>query len=161
MIDGLHPNTIKDTRGEAKAPTLGIVNGCDTVDYIDEKNTTNYPLSYSTNEKNDVSKTKSQDRTLVKELQMFFQQNKGKFIIFIKIILLFGFLGYVGYAFSVRFGDEGSIRLLVCTVFGLSLIAWRTFKRSQYRSILHKANRACAVLRNRRLRKVVRLYVYV
>ena len=161
MVDGLHAITIKDTRDESKAHKTEIVNGRDTDDYTDEKNTNKYQLSYDTEQKNDVPKTKSHARTLLEELQTFFRQIKGKFIIFIKIILLFGFLGYVGYAFSVRFGDEGSIRLLVCTVFGLSLIAWRTFKRSKYRSILDKAKQTCALLRNRRLRKVVRWYVYV
>ncbi|XP_021350798.1 uncharacterized protein LOC110448730 [Mizuhopecten yessoensis] len=50
-------------------------------------------------------------------------------------ILLLLFLAYVAYSLSFRFGDEGSLRLLVCTILLLMYLGWGIIKNvSLYRA---------------------------
>ncbi|OWF42578.1 solute carrier family 28 member 3-like [Mizuhopecten yessoensis] len=66
------------------------------------------------------------------------------------IIILCLYFAYFGYCMYFRFGDEGSIRLLVCTVFGVLLafsllVAGRT--RNQRRRLWERSLKPCVTSR--------------
>lgn len=53
----------------------------------------------------------------------------SKIKLLFKLVLLLLYFAYFGYAMYYRFGDEGSIRLLVCTILGVLILLLYTFNR--------------------------------
>lgn len=53
--------------------------------------------------------------------------NEIKFVI--KLFLLLMYFAYFGYAMYYKFGDEGSIRLLVCSLLGVMFLLIHIFQR--------------------------------
>ncbi|KAK3103459.1 hypothetical protein FSP39_019420 [Pinctada imbricata] len=92
--------------------------------------------------------------TFTENLNQFYRTHKTKLFNTIKGIILVLYLVYVGYSFSVKFGDEGSIRLLVCTLFGLLLMTWRFIKRRHPERIL--PNSCYNIWEEKIFRKVMR-----
>lgn len=66
-------------------------------------------------------------------------KNKKILKITVSIILLLLYLSYVGYSLSFRFGDEGSWRLLVCTIIGLLYLTWKLITASALYETLKKS----------------------
>lgn len=52
----------------------------------------------------------------------FFSENKRVIVIIIKVVLFLLYMAYFAYSMYYRFGDEGSYRLLVCTIIGVVLL---------------------------------------
>lgn len=59
-------------------------------------------------------------------------QNRSQIYLATKVTLSVGFFVYFGFAVAYHVGDEGSWRLIVCTIFGVCLITWRLFQRSKH-----------------------------
>ncbi|KAK3101881.1 hypothetical protein FSP39_007010 [Pinctada imbricata] len=77
----------------------------------------------------------------------------------VKGFTLIAILVYVAYAISIRFGDEDSVRLLMCTVVGLLFLAWRQIIR-RYPEIF-KFRKSIKVLHDRRFRRIIRWILYI
>ncbi|KAL4223564.1 hypothetical protein ACF0H5_017034 [Mactra antiquata] len=59
-------------------------------------------------------------------------KRKRALIISFKLVLFIGYLVYLGFALTHRFGDEGSLRLVVCTAVGVWLWIWFRIKRTGF-----------------------------
>ncbi|XP_061179839.1 solute carrier family 28 member 3-like [Saccostrea echinata] len=57
-----------------------------------------------------------------KAVDAIFSKYQSKIKFAFKILLLLLYFAYFGYAMYYKFGDEGSIRLLVCTILGVILL---------------------------------------
>lgn len=53
----------------------------------------------------------------------------SKIKLLLKLVLLLLYFAYFGYAMYYMFGDEGSIRLLVCTILGVLILLFYVFNR--------------------------------
>lgn len=60
------------------------------------------------------------------------KDRKDAIIKIIKLVLLLAYFVYFGFALAHKFGDEGSLRLVVCTVFGVLLALWFQFKKTRH-----------------------------
>lgn len=64
---------------------------------------------------------------------VIFMETHRKIIVrIIKCLLLVGYFVYLGFAIAHHVGDEGSWRLIICTILGLCLIAWHFVKKTKY-----------------------------
>ena len=61
----------------------------------------------------------------------FVDKNWDKFLIALKALLFVGYFVYFGFAVAHHIGDEGSWRLIGCTLLAVCLMIWRLFKRSK------------------------------
>lgn len=52
----------------------------------------------------------------------FYMNHRSRLVLAIKLCILLLYFVFVGFAFRHRFGDEGSMRLLVCTIIGVILL---------------------------------------
>ena len=105
--------------------------------------------------------TGSIPQSYVDRLGSWYQRQKPNIVIGMKVVIMIGFLACVVYSFTVRFGDEGSIRLLVCTVVGLSLISWKRFKRSKFSWTHCRLKPTCNTRSWNKQRKIAQWYVYL
>ncbi|XP_048753861.2 solute carrier family 28 member 3-like [Ostrea edulis] len=60
---------------------------------------------------------------------VIFSKYGSKIKLVIKLVLLLLYFAYLGYAMYYRFGDEGSIRLLVCSIIGVIFLLIHIFQR--------------------------------
>lgn len=58
------------------------------------------------------------------------KDRKATIVGILKVVILLAFFVYVGIAVYHRFGDEGSWRLLICSVLGVLLILWFKLKKT-------------------------------
>ncbi|XP_048246903.1 solute carrier family 28 member 3-like [Haliotis rufescens] len=65
---------------------------------------------------------------LQNSVSRFIEKHKGKMVAVVKGLLLLLYLAYFGYCMYYKFGDEGSIRLMVGTVFGALYMVNKTTK---------------------------------
>ena len=137
----------------------GVINGKPRNSPMFDKDTTSYQLSDGVALDNDTND--DNEKSSCNSLESFYEEHKPLLILCVKVILLVAYLVFVVYSFTVRFGDEGSIRLLVCTAFGVLLLSWRTFKKSKYRSIISKMKPNCSESSEKKLRKIVQWYVAI
>ena len=137
----------------------GAINGKPRNIPMFDKDTTSYQLSDGAALDNGTNDDKEQSSC--SRLESLYETHKHLLILCVKVILLVAYLVFVVYSFTVRFGDEGSIRLLVCTAFGVLLLSWRTFKKSKYRSIIWKMKPNCSESSEKKLRKIVQWYVAI
>lgn len=63
-------------------------------------------------------------------LRSFYKRSKNTIWTIFWVIMILLYLAYVGYALNFRFGDEGSYRLLVCTIIGVVGIAVYYIKKA-------------------------------
>ncbi|XP_052798136.1 solute carrier family 28 member 3-like [Mya arenaria] len=91
---------------------------------------------------------KTQNRNFVNEkwqaVKRSCKENNKAIKTVLKLILLLAYFVYFGFALAYHVGDEGSWRLIVCTIFGVLLILWRLFKRTRvyliWESFLNKVS---------------------
>ncbi|KAL5007130.1 hypothetical protein ScPMuIL_015936 [Solemya velum] len=106
------------------------------------------------------SMEKGDDKT--KKDHSFYRRNKRSLLNALYIILVLVYLVYFGYSLHFRFGDEGSWRLAVCTVFAVSLILWNIIKKHQ--CIRSKPKLAitpkCLSLPRERAKNIIRWVLY-
>uniref|UniRef100_A0A0B7BQ73 Sodium/nucleoside cotransporter n=1 Tax=Arion vulgaris TaxID=1028688 RepID=A0A0B7BQ73_9EUPU len=78
----------------------------------------------------------------------------------VKIGMLLAFFAYFAYAMYYSFGDEGSIRLLVCTIFGLTLLAIH-YLTGYISPSLAKFNEFLTNPKYDKIRRIIRWALYV
>ena len=66
----------------------------------------------------------------------FLETNSEKIILLGKAVLLLAYFVYFGFALNHHIGDEGSWRLIGCTVVGVLFLIWNLLKRSRLHSKL-------------------------
>ncbi|XP_045173475.2 solute carrier family 28 member 3-like [Mercenaria mercenaria] len=57
--------------------------------------------------------------------------NFDRIVLFGKVLLFLGYFVYFGFALSYHIGDEGSWRLIGCTILGVWIISWSLLKKTQ------------------------------
>lgn len=67
-------------------------------------------------------------RKISSNCMIFCDQHKKTIVILFKVLLFLGYLVYFGFALSYHIGDEGSWRLVGCTILGAWLISWNYLK---------------------------------
>ncbi|XP_060586075.1 solute carrier family 28 member 3-like [Ruditapes philippinarum] len=81
-------------------------------------------------------KSKSQFSKTARAKIKYLKANSDKFIFLGKVVLLLAYFVYFGFALSYHIGDEGSWRLIGCTICGILIIAWHVLKRTGFHSKL-------------------------
>ena len=71
------------------------------------------------------------------------------------MILLLLYLGGFGYAMHYEFGNEASVRLLVCTVLGLLILAW-CLSSDRVTGRLSKLTSKVSDSRSKRVRTIIK-----
>lgn len=96
-------------------------------------------------------------------LNRFYRQNRRRLRRLVYLILVLIYLVYFGYCLYFRFGDEGSWRLAVCTVFAILMILWKVLKRTQARRLKPKfpIPSQCVPVSNTKAKRIVRWSVFI
>jgi hypothetical protein len=82
------------------------------------------------------SESKSKFSKTARAKIKYLKANSDKFILLGKVVLLLAYFVYFGFALSYHIGDEGSWRLIGCTICGILIIAWHVLKRIGFHSKL-------------------------
>ncbi|XP_012939967.1 solute carrier family 28 member 3 [Aplysia californica] len=89
-----------------------------------------------------------------------YEDNKAAIWQVILIVLLILYIAYFIYAMVYRFGDEGSIRLLVCTLFGFLLLALHLL-RNHVAVVSEKAGHFLHDPHYSKTRRIIRWILYI
>ncbi|KAH9524811.1 hypothetical protein Btru_027928 [Bulinus truncatus] len=77
------------------------------------------------------------------------------------IICLLAYIAYFAYAMYYRFGDEGSIRLLVCTIIGTLLIIYNKLISKHLSFVTESINKFYSTANNGKARRIIKWTLYV
>ena len=78
-------------------------------------------------------KQPEKDISLLAKFTNWIKSEKRKMVFLRNVLIMLLYYGYYGYAMYCHFGDEGSLRLTICTVFGTLLILWHLLKDTVFR----------------------------
>lgn len=71
------------------------------------------------------------------------------------------YFAYFGYAMYYRFGDEGSLRLLVCTIIGVLLLVYSYLGDTVLKPVHDNINFFLGDVTHEKKRRIIRWYVVV
>ena len=109
--------------------TIGTDKEATQVHSGDTRNSTSYTLTESdTTEEHRIYFCCQIIDKFEEKVSVLFSKNKSWITRLGYVILGLLYMAYVAYSLWFRFGDEGSIRLLVVTIFGFTLVALKLIK---------------------------------